>query len=97
VYILIDDNVSFFQKTRKQESNHNVNEDDTAEKREDRYLLRARANKERERKRVSGCEIECLIRIASRVLFGFIYSLSDDDMWKKQWTSRFNDLCRCHF
>jgi hypothetical protein len=54
VYILIDDNVSFFQKTRKQESNHNVNEDDTAEKREDRYLLRARANKERERKRVSG-------------------------------------------
>lgn len=51
MYILIDDNVSFFQKTRKQESNHNVNEDDTAEKREDRYLLRARANKERERKR----------------------------------------------
>lgn len=23
----------------------------------------------------------------------YIYSLSDDDMWKKRWTSRFNDLC----
>lgn len=27
----------------------------------------------------------------------YIYSLSDDDMWTKRWTSRFNDLCvyRC--
>lgn len=42
---------SFFQKTRKQESNHNVNqceeeeEEDDTEEREDRYLLRVRAKR----------------------------------------------------